>query len=68
LKFKFEFVKTRNKYSYAELIVPIGSSICGMQLQGTRPQTVELNKEELATLLKSQEYAMTVLTALAFNE
>ena len=68
MKFKFEFKKTKDSYSYEEIRIPILNKICGLMRNNTRPQTVELTYAELKMLLQNESYAIMVLTSLAMSE
>lgn len=68
MKFKFEYRKTKDSYSYEEVTIPIPNKICGLMRNNCRPQTVELNYSELKALLQNESYAIMVLTSLAMSE
>lgn len=68
MKFKFEYRKTKDSYSYEEVRIPIPYKVCGLMRNNTRPQTVELTYAELKMLLQNESYAIMVLTSLAMSD
>lgn len=44
--------------------VPVGGLVRGLQLHGTRPETVELDKEELKKLRKNPPYYSDLINSL----
>lgn len=67
MKFKFVHKNTRDTYSYDEICIATPGHVVGLQIKGTRPQTVELTQRELQELLNNPEYASTVVCALAYT-
>ncbi len=49
------------------LTLPVGSQICGMQMGGHRPQTVELDFNELRYLNQNPDYLKTIMLALSYK-
>lgn len=66
--FHFLFRDTKHYKEEATYTIPVGQAICGLQLRGSRPNSVTLTYDELAVILKDPHYAVcAVLAALAPN-
>lgn len=66
MKFHWTFVKTSRREESSSVVVDIGAQICGLQLKGSRPHTVEVTGEELKYLLQNPKYTFTsVIPSLA---
>lgn len=67
MKFHWASTKTKVGEDTAFRIVELGQKICGLQIKGSRPQTVELTYQELKYLIQNPGYALkTVLLALSY--
>lgn len=67
--FHITTVDNRSCLVKAKLFAPIGSNICGLNLQGVRATSITLTKTELLELLKNQKYLQDqVLPSMMFEE
>ena len=62
--FHFLLIDTKQIKKRVEHTIPLGSNICGLLLSGHKPQSVTLDRTELAEALSNKEFAVTLLSSL----
>jgi hypothetical protein len=68
MKFHFLIRKTEHLETKHVFTAPVGNKIVGLLQQQQRPQTVELDYDELRFLLKNPDYLQSVCMALAIPQ
>ena len=68
MKFHFLIRKTEHLETKHVFTVPVGSKIVGLLQQQHRPQTVELDYDELKFLMRNPDYLQSVCMALAIPQ